>query len=118
MSSPSELQVIDQKQGEGDEAVKGKLVVVHYRGWLYDDGAEQHKGTEFDSSRDRKPFTFPLGAGVVVKGWEEGIVGMKVGGVRTLIIPPELAYGSAGAGDVIPPDTSLIFEVELLEVRG
>lgn len=118
MSSPDELQVIDQKQGEGDEAVKGKLVVVHYRGWLYDDGAEQHKGIEFDSSRDRNPFTFPLGAGVVVKGWEEGIVGMKVGGVRTLVIPPELAYGSAGAGDVIPPDTSLIFEVELLEVRG
>lgn len=118
MSSPSELQVIDQKRGEGDEAVKGKLVVVHYRGWLYDDNAEQHKGVEFDSSRDRKPFTFPLGAAVVVKGWEEGIVGMKVGGVRTLIIPPELAYGSAGAGDVIPPDTCLIFEIELLEVRG
>ena len=118
MSSPQELQVIDQKQGDGDEAVKGKLAVIHYRGWLYDDSAEQNKGEEFDSSRNREPFTIPLGAGVVVKGMEEGIVGMKTGGLRTLIIPAELAYGSNGAGDVIPPDAALIFEVELLQVRG
>ncbi len=118
MAIPEELQVIDQKTGEGDEAVKGKLVVVHYRGWLYDDEAEDNKGQEFDSSYEREPFTIPLGAGVVVKGWEEGLVGMKTGGLRTLIIPPELAYGSNGAGDVIPPDAALIFEVELLQVRG
>lgn len=118
MALPQELQIIDQKVGEGDEATKGKLIVVHYRGWLYDDEADDNKGIEFDASYSREPFTIPLGAGVVVKGWEEGLVGMKTGGIRKLIIPPELAYGSNGAGDVIPPDSALIFEVELLQVRG
>jgi len=119
MSAPDEVKVIEQNEGDGAEAVKGKLVVVHYRGWLYDDGAEQNKGTEFDNSRDRdQPLTIPLGAGVVVKGMEEGLIGMKVGGIRTIIIPPELAYGSNGAGDVIPPDATLVFEVELLQVKG
>lgn len=118
MALPEELQVTDQKAGDGDEAVKGKLAIIHYRGWLYDDDAEQNKGMEFDSSYEREPFTIPLGAGVVVKGMEDGIVGMKVGGLRTLVIPSEMAYGSNGAGDVIPPDAALIFEVELLQVRG
>jgi len=118
MSLPQELQVIDQKIGDGEEAVKGKLVAVHYQGWLYDDEAEENKGFEFDSSRSREPLTIPLGAGVVVKGMEEGVIGMKTGGLRTIIIPSELAYGDKGAGNVIPPDAALIFEVELMDVRG
>lgn len=118
MALPQELQIIDQTTGEGDEAVKGKMVVIHYRGWLYDDAAEQNRGMEFDNSHGREPFTIPLGAGVVVKGMEEGLIGMKVGGTRTVIVPSEMAYGSNGAGDVIPPDAALIFEIELLQVRG
>jgi FKBP-type peptidyl-prolyl cis-trans isomerase FkpA len=112
------LQMTDVKQGSGAEAVPGKTVIVHYTGWLYDDGAADKKGTKFDSSRDRgDPFDFPLGAGAVIKGWDQGVAGMKVGGQRTLVIPPELGYGARGAGGVIPPNATLVFDVELLDVK-
>lgn len=114
----NELQKIDTKIGTGAEASKGALVVVHYTGWLYAPAAPDHKGAKFDSSRDRnEPFSFPLGAGRVIRGWDEGVAGMKVGGQRTLIIPPDLGYGSRGAGGVIPPGATLLFDVELLEVK-
>ena len=114
----TQLQISDTTVGTGDEAVKGKTVVVHYTGWLYDPAAPNQKGKKFDSSVDRgTPFTFPLGAGRVIKGWDEGVAGMKVGGKRTLVIPPGMAYGSRGAGGVIPPDATLLFDVELLGVR-
>jgi len=104
--------------GEGAEAAAGMNVSVHYTGWLYDAAAPDHKGEKFDSSRDRgMPFDFPLGAGRVIKGWDQGVAGMKVGGQRTLTIPPELGYGSRGAGGVIPPNATLVFDVELLGVR-
>jgi FKBP-type peptidyl-prolyl cis-trans isomerase FkpA len=113
-----ELQKIDIKVGNGAEAVKGKAVVVHYTGWLYDPETSK-KGTKFDSSRDRNvPFGFSLGEGRVIKGWDEGVQGMKVGGQRTLIIPPDMGYGERGAGGVIPPNATLIFDVELIEVKG
>ncbi|MDP8223833.1 MAG: FKBP-type peptidyl-prolyl cis-trans isomerase [Candidatus Lernaella stagnicola] len=105
----------DLKVGDGDAAVSGKTVTVHYTGWLQQDGK---KGKKFDSSVDRgKPFSFPLGAGRVIKGWDEGVAGMKVGGKRVLTIPPQLGYGARGAGGVIPPNTTLIFDVELLSVK-
>jgi FKBP-type peptidyl-prolyl cis-trans isomerase FkpA len=114
----NELQKIDTKVGTGAEAIKGASVVVHYTGWLYAPAAPDHKGTKFDSSRDRnEPFVFPLGAGRVIRGWDDGVAGMKVGGKRTLIIPPELGYGSRGAGGVIPPGATLVFDVELLDVK-
>ena len=113
-----ELQTIDIKVGSGAEAVKGKAIVVHYTGWLYDPTTSQ-KGAKFDSSRDRNlPFGFFLGEGRVIRGWEEGVQGMKVGGQRTLIIPPDMGYGERGAGGVIPPNATLIFDVELIEVKG
>ena len=113
-----ELQKLDVKVGSGTEAVKGNAVVVHYTGWLYDPGTSQ-KGAKFDSSRDRNvPFGFVLGAGRVIRGWDEGVQGMKVGGQRTLIIPPDMGYGESGAGGVIPPNATLIFDVELIEVKG
>jgi FKBP-type peptidyl-prolyl cis-trans isomerase FkpA len=109
------LQYLDAVIGEGDEAKAGQYVSVHYTGWLYQDGEQ---GAKFDSSRDRNdPFAFPLGAGMVIKGWDEGVQGMKVGGQRTLIIPPELGYGPRGAGGVIPPNATLKFDVELLGVE-
>jgi FKBP-type peptidyl-prolyl cis-trans isomerase len=112
------LQTIDVKLGSGAEAVKGKAVVVHYTGWLYDPITSQ-KNAKFDSSRDRNvPFGFLLGEGRVIRGWEEGVLGMKVGGQRTLIIPPAMGYGERGAGGVIPPNATLIFDVELIEVKG
>jgi FKBP-type peptidyl-prolyl cis-trans isomerase FkpA len=112
------LQKIDVKQGTGAEAVAGKPVVVHYTGWLYDTSKPDSHGAKFDSSRDRNaPFTFVLGAGRVIKGWDDGVAGMKVGGQRTLVIPPDLGYGARGAGGVIPPNATLIFDVELLGVQ-
>jgi len=107
----SGLRITDLVVGEGPEAVAGQGVVVNYRGTLTD-------GREFDSSYGRGPFRFPLGGGRVIRGWDEGVAGMKVGGKRKLVIPPDLGYGSRGAGGVIPPDATLIFEVELLEVGG
>jgi FKBP-type peptidyl-prolyl cis-trans isomerase FkpA len=115
---PKDLQKIDVKQGSGTEATAGKITVVHYTGWLYDPAKPDGKGAKFDSSRDSgKPFDFPLGGGRVIKGWDQGVVGMKVGGQRTLIIPPDMGYGARGAGGVIPPNATLIFDVELLEVK-
>ena len=109
------LQITDTKAGTGAEARKGQTVTVHYTGWLFNNGQQ---GAKFDSSRDRKdPFKFPLGSGMVIKGWDEGVAGMKVGGQRTLIIPPEMGYGVRGAGGVIPPNATLKFEVELLDLR-
>jgi FKBP-type peptidyl-prolyl cis-trans isomerase len=116
--SMSELIKIDVKQGAGAEAMAGQDVSVHYTGWLYDEAAPEHKGKKFDSSRDRgDPFTFPLGGGRVIKGWDQGVAGMKIGGQRTLIIPAEMGYGARGAGGVIPPNATLVFDVELLGVR-
>lgn len=107
----------DTKIGEGAEAVPGQLITVHYTGWLFDEGAPDNKGRKFDSSRDRgEPFTFELGAGHVIQGWDNSFAGMRVGGQRTLVIPPEQGYGARGAGGVIPPNATLIFEVELLAV--
>jgi peptidylprolyl isomerase len=109
------LQYNDVKVGTGAEAVAGKVVSVNYTGWLNDKGA---KGKKFDSSLDRKmAFEFPLGASRVIPGWDEGVAGMKVGGKRTLMIPAKLAYGARGAGDAIPPNADLIFDVELLGVK-
>jgi FKBP-type peptidyl-prolyl cis-trans isomerase FkpA len=106
-----ELIIEDLTIGTGDEAVRGQTVAVHYTGWLAN-------GTKFDSSKDRSaPFDFPLGLGHVIAGWDEGVLGMRVGGTRKLIIPPEMGYGSRGAGGVIPPNATLVFEVELLAVR-
>ena len=115
----NELQIVDQKPGTGAEAVSGKAVIVHYTGWLYDPVAADGHGAKFDSSVDRNvPFGFFLGAGKVIKGWDEGILGMKVGGKRTLVIPPPKGYGERGSGGVIPPDATLLFDVELIEVKG
>ena len=109
------LKYTDTNVGTGAEATKGHKVSVHYTGWLYNNGA---KGAKFDSSLDRgQPFAFGLGAGQVIQGWDEGVAGMKVGGKRTLIIPPALGYGARGAGGVIPPNATLMFDVELLGVQ-
>lgn len=114
----SKLITTDVKIGNGVEATAGKRVTVHYTGWLFDAAAKDYKGRKFDSSRDRnEPFVFPLGAGHVIKGWDVGVEGMKVGGERTLIIPANMGYGSRGAGGVIPPDATLVFDVELLGVN-
>jgi FKBP-type peptidyl-prolyl cis-trans isomerase len=114
----TELIKTDVKLGEGDLAAAGKSVSVHYTGWLYDAAATDHHGQKFDSSRDRnEPFEFPLGAGRVIKGWDQGVEGMKVGGQRTLVIPAHLGYGARGAGGAIPPNATLVFDVELLAVR-
>jgi FKBP-type peptidyl-prolyl cis-trans isomerase len=111
---PSGLKYTDEKVGSGAEAKRGDKVTVHYTGWLYNNG---EKGKKFDSSVDRgEPFTFNLGAGQVIPGWDQGVAGMKVGGKRTLIIPANLAYGTRGAGGVIPPNATLMFDVELLKV--
>lgn len=117
-NSMAQLIKNDTKQGDGAEAMSGKNVSVHYTGWLYDEAAPEHKGKKFDSSRDRnEPFEFSLGAGMVIQGWDQGVVGMKVGGQRTLIIPAEMGYGKRGAGGVIPPNATLVFDVELLKVK-
>lgn len=117
-SNMAGLQMTDVKVGDGTEATAGKLVSVHYTGWLYDENAADKHGAKFDSSRDRgEPFQFPLGGGRVIKGWDEGVQGMKIGGQRTLVIPPEMGYGARGAGGVIPPNATLVFDVELLGVQ-
>jgi FKBP-type peptidyl-prolyl cis-trans isomerase FkpA len=114
----TELQVTDVVKGEGATANAGQDVVVHYTGWLYQPGQPDNKGKKFDSSLDRgQPFVFPLGGGRVIQGWDEGVAGMQVGGKRLLIIPPEMGYGASGAGGVIPPNATLIFEVDLLEIQ-
>jgi FKBP-type peptidyl-prolyl cis-trans isomerase FkpA len=116
--SVAELERIDTLAGTGAVATSGSDVTVHYTGWLYDENAPQQRGLKFDSSVDRgQPFTFLLGAGQVIRGWDDGVAGMKVGGKRTLRIPADLGYGSNGAGGVIPPGASLVFEVVLLDVK-
>jgi FKBP-type peptidyl-prolyl cis-trans isomerase FkpA len=116
MTTPSGLQITDSKIGTGATPKSGQTCVMHYTGWLYENGA---KGKKFDSSLDRgQPFEFPIGQRRVIPGWDEGVASMKVGGKRTLIIPPQLGYGARGAGGVIPPNATLIFEVELLDVKG
>ncbi|MBP6225140.1 MAG: FKBP-type peptidyl-prolyl cis-trans isomerase [Rhizobacter sp.] len=113
-TTSSGLQFEDTIEGTGEEAVSGQHVSVHYTGWLYNGGV---KGTKFDSSKDRgDAFKFYLGAGQVIKGWDQGVPGMRVGGTRVLVIPPELGYGERGAGGVIPPNATLMFEVELLDI--
>jgi peptidylprolyl isomerase len=116
MTTSSGLQITDTQVGTGATPRPGQICVMHYTGWLYVNGA---KGKKFDSSVDRgQPFEFPIGRHQVIAGWEEGVASMKVGGKRTLIIPPELGYGARGAGGVIPPNATLIFDVELLDVKG
>ena len=113
----AELKKIDTVEGAGTEARSG-TISVHYTGWLHDPSKPDGKGKKFDSSVDRgQPFEFRLGAGQVIRGWDEGFAGMKVGGKRTLVIPPEMGYGARGAGGVIPPNATLVFDVELLGVR-
>ena len=114
-TTPSGLQIFDTTVGTGATPQSGQTCVMHYTGWLYNNG---EKGAKFDSSVDRgQPFEFPLGLGRVIKGWDEGVASMKVGGKRTLIIPPALGYGARGAGGVIPPNATLMFDVELLDVK-
>jgi FKBP-type peptidyl-prolyl cis-trans isomerase len=109
------MKIEDIAEGSGATATAGQTVSVHYTGWLHDPAALEAKGRKFDSSRDRgDPFSFPLGAGHVIQGWDQGVAGMKIGGQRRLTIPPELGYGARGAGGVIPPNATLVFDVELL----
>jgi peptidylprolyl isomerase len=116
MTTASGLQIIDTQVGTGATPKPGQICVVHYTGWLYQDG---QKGKKFDSSVDRNdPLEFPVGQRRVIAGWDEGVASMKVGGKRTLIIPPDLGYGARGASGVIPPNATLIFDVELLDVKG
>ena len=118
VADSSELTKIDVKTGTGKEATPGKMVRVHYTGWLFDKSAADNKGKKFDSSRDRSGnFTFPLGVGRVIKGWDQGVQGMKVGGQRILIIPSSMGYGARGAGSIIPPNATLVFDVELIGVE-
>ena len=115
VTTPSGLQIIDTVVGTGPSPKPGQICVMHYTGWLYENGA---KGKKFDSSVDRgEPFEFPIGRGQVIAGWDEGVASMKVGGKRTLIIPPALGYGASGAGGVIPPNATLMFDVELLGLK-
>jgi FKBP-type peptidyl-prolyl cis-trans isomerase len=112
------LQKTELAPGTGAEIKSGQTALVHYTGWLYDVAAPENKGKKFDSSVDRnEPFEFPVGGGMVIRGWDEGVAGMKVGGKRRLVIPPEMGYGSRGAGGVIPPGATLVFDVELVEIR-
>ncbi len=114
----SQFQKIDTTVGTGPEAIVGNTVNVHYTGWMYDENATDNKGRKFDSSRDRDShFSFLLGSGRVIKGWDQGVLGMKVGGHRTLIIPPSMGYGTQGAGNIIPPNATLIFDVELIGLQ-
>ena len=116
VTTPSGLQIIDTKIGTGPSPRTGQTCIMHYTGWLYENGK---KGKKFDSSVDRgEPFEFPIGTHRVIAGWDEGVATMKVGGKRTLIIPPALGYGARGAGGAIPPNATLIFDVELLGIKG
>ena|SRR5436190_23967296 len=118
MDNITSLQISDAKVGSGAVAKAGQSVSVHYTGWLYDPAKPDKHGKKFDSSRDRNdPFKFKLGAGQVIQGWDQGVAGMKVGGQRTLVIPSQLGYGARGAGGEIPPNATLVFDVELLEVK-
>lgn len=117
-SAPAKLDMTDIKTGTGPAIKTGQTAVVHYTGWLYTEAAPEKKGTKFDSSRDRnEPFSFPLGGGHVIQGWDQGVAGMQVGGQRRLVIPPELGYGASGAGGVIPPNATLVFDVELIGIK-
>jgi FKBP-type peptidyl-prolyl cis-trans isomerase FkpA len=119
MAEEATLQIDITKSGHGRAAVAGDLVTVHYTGWLYDESAENNRGEKFDSSVDRgDKFQFPLGAGRVIKGWDEGVAGMLIGESRVLTIPPDMGYGERGAGGVIPPGATLIFEVELFNAES
>jgi FKBP-type peptidyl-prolyl cis-trans isomerase FkpA len=112
------MQSMELKAGTGDGISAGKIAVVNYTGWLYDASAKDNKGKQFDSSlKAGQPFRFPVGAGQVIKGWDQGVVGLKVGGSRRLIIPPELAYGDSGAGGVIPPGATLVFDIDLVAIE-
>ncbi len=117
-SGITELQITDIVDGDGPTAEAGQNVVVHYTGWLYDPSQPDNKGTKFDSSVDRgEPFSFPLGKGRVIRGWDEGFAGMQIGGKRILVIPPDMGYGARGAGGAIPPNATLMFEVDLLDIQ-
>jgi FKBP-type peptidyl-prolyl cis-trans isomerase FkpA len=116
-NEPMTLTKTDLSPGNGAEIKSGQTALVHYTGWLYDSAAPENKGKQFDSSVGGEPFEFPLGGGAVIAGWDQGVVGMKVGGKRRLVIPPEMGYGNRGAGGVIPPGATLVFDVELVEIR-
>lgn len=119
VAPPTELVVTDLAPGEGEAVAAGQTAVMHYTGWLWDPAAAENKGAKFDSSLDRnEPFPFMLGAGQVIPGWDQGVAGMKKGGKRRLVIPPALAYGDRGAGGVIPPGATLVFDVELLAIES
>jgi FKBP-type peptidyl-prolyl cis-trans isomerase len=116
--APTTLEITDVKSGKGPAITAGQTAVVHYTGWLYSDTAPDHKGKKFDSSRDRNdPFSFQVGGGEVIGGWDQGVVGMQAGGQRRLVIPPALGYGARGAGGVIPPNATLVFDIELLSIK-
>src|ERR1700722_9614515 len=118
VSSVTSLQSTDLKVGDGAAVSPGQMAVVQYTGWLYETTAKDNKGKQFDSSRERRePFKFPVGTGSVIKGWDQGVAGMKVGESRRLVIPPDLAYGDSGAGGVIPPGATLVFDVELVGIE-
>jgi FKBP-type peptidyl-prolyl cis-trans isomerase FkpA len=117
-SPVTSMQSVDLKTGAGDSIAPGKIAVVQYTGWLYEATAKDNKGKQFDSSRTQgQPFRFPLGAGNVIKGWDQGVIGMKIGGSRRLIIPADLAYGDSGAGGVIPPGATLVFDIDLVAIE-
>jgi FKBP-type peptidyl-prolyl cis-trans isomerase len=118
VTAPTTLEITDVKPGTGPAITAGKTAVVHYTGWLYSASAADHKGKKFDSSRDRNdPFSFHVGGGEVIGGWDQGVVGMQAGGQRRLVIPPTLGYGARGAGGVIPPNATLLFDIELLSIK-
>jgi FKBP-type peptidyl-prolyl cis-trans isomerase FkpA len=117
-SPVTSMQSVELKAGAGESVAPGKIAVVQYTGWLYEAAAKDNKGKQFDSSRTQgQPFRFPLGAGSVIKGWDQGVVGMKIGGSRRLIIPADLAYGDSGAGGVIPPGATLVFDIDLVAIE-
>ena len=117
-SPVTSMQSVELKAGAGESIAPGKIAVVQYTGWLYEAGAKDNKGKQFDSSLTQgQPFRFPLGAGSVIKGWDQGVIGMKIGGSRRLIIPADLAYGDSGAGGVIPPGATLVFDIDLVAIE-